>query len=83
MIILKVSCGMGNQIRCVRYIISDADINMMIQKTSKVPLMMVHHIKNLVKISISIMFPLRPSVLEFENDIHSEPFIAVVKEINK
>jgi hypothetical protein len=30
--------------------------------------MMVHHMKNLVKVSISMIFPLRISVSEFKNN---------------
>jgi len=47
---LKVSRGMGNHLLCVRYTKSGANINIVVQRTSRAPFMAVHHIKNVVSV---------------------------------
>ena len=52
---LKVSLGIGNHLLCVRYTKFGADIHIVVQRTNRAPFMIVHHIKNVVSVSISMM----------------------------
>ncbi|MBW1670596.1 MAG: hypothetical protein JRJ40_04190 [Deltaproteobacteria bacterium] len=53
---LKVSLGIGNHLLCIRYTKSGANIHIVVQRNNRVPFMIVHHMKNLVSVWISMMF---------------------------
>jgi hypothetical protein len=52
---LKVSRGMGNHLLCIRYTKSGTNIHIVVQRTKRAPFMIVHHIKNVVSVRISMM----------------------------
>ena len=54
---LNVSRGMGNHLLCVRYTNPGADMKTAVQRSNKAPFMIVHHMKNLVSVWISIIYP--------------------------
>ena len=57
---LKVSRGIGNHLLCVRYTKSGANMKNVLHSNNNAPFMIVHHMKKLVSVSISMMLPFYP-----------------------
>jgi len=53
---LKASRGMGNHLLCVRYTKSGANTENAAHRIKMQPFMIVHHMKNIVSVCISMMF---------------------------
>jgi hypothetical protein len=48
MTMLKLSQGMGNHSFCILHTIFGANMHIMVEKSKRAPLIIAHHIKNLV-----------------------------------